>query len=336
VRSTDDLGSRTSTSWRDQGPLPWQADRPLTLEKAAEIIHACFPKVDTAGLRHLGYGWEFDAFLTADGWVFRFPRRIDTSELFERESAVVRLVEPALPSHVALPRVELRGPPTLGFPYTFVGHRFIDGVPADAIADTLLPTFAREIAEFLGALHSIPVDAGRAIGLREMDAAHEAGSREWRQAVLRYAQRLRGLDPLVDRALLSVAGDGVPPELFRVPLQFIHQDLSTDHVLVDPATGRLRGVIDWTDPMLADPARDFVFLVDWRGWPFVEEVLAHYPRAVDGEFRARLRWMARLLSIWRLDVARESGRDIDKALRAVRHVFTPHDVGTHSQPGVAR
>jgi aminoglycoside 2''-phosphotransferase len=321
MRSSDDIGTRSTTNWRDEGPKPWHADRPFSLENAAEIIHACFPQVDTAGLRHLGYGWEFDAILTSDGWVFRFPRRVDTSELFERESAVVQLVAPSLPSHVALPRIELRGPPTLGFPYAFAGHRFIDGVPADAIADNLLPSFTREIAAFLGALHSIPVDRGRAIGLREMDATHEPGLREWRQAVLRYSQRLRGLEPLVDRALLSVADDGVPSMLFRGPLRLIHQDLSTEHVLVDPATGRLRGVIDWTDPMLGDPTRDFVFLVDWRGWPLVEEVLAHYPHAVDGEFRARLRWMTRLLSIWRLDVARESGRDVDKALRAVRHVF---------------
>jgi aminoglycoside phosphotransferase (APT) family kinase protein len=236
-----------------------------------------------------------------------------------------------------VPRIELLAPPTLDFPYQFAGHRFIDGVPADALSADLLPTFAREIAAFLGAVHSIPAAHGRAIGLPEVDAAYEAGSREWRQQVLRDSQRLRGLDPLVDRALLSLARERVPSEYFHLPLQLIHADLSTDHVLVDPVTGQLRGVIDWTDAMLGDAARDFVFIVAWQGWPFVEDVLAHYPRAVDGEFRARLRWMARLMSIFWLDVARESNRDVDKALQAVRHVFAPHDaIDTHSPRGVAR
>jgi len=313
-------------SWRDEGPLPWQADRPLSLDKAAAIIRACFPAVDTAGLRHLGYGWEFDAFLTVDGWVFRFPRRVDCSQGFERESAVVGLVEPALPSHVAVPRIELLGPPTLGFPYTFAAHRFIDGVTADAVAADLLPTVARDIAAFLGALHSIPAARGRAVGLPEMDAAHDAHSREWRNEVLAESQRLRGLDPVVDRALLSLARETVPSEYFRVPLQLIHQDLSTDHVIVDPVTGRLRGVIDWTGAMLGDAARDFVFLVAWQGWHFAEEVLGCYSRAVDVDFRARVRWMARLLSIYWLDVAHESGRDLAKHLQSVRNVFAPSKI----------
>lgn len=32
-------------------------------------------EIDTSELTYLGSGWEFDVFLTADGWVFRFLRR---------------------------------------------------------------------------------------------------------------------------------------------------------------------------------------------------------------------------------------------------------------------
>src|SRR5688572_224398 len=291
-------------AWRDQGDLPWQADRPLTLENAAAIINARFPSVDTSRLEHIGYGWEFDAILTADRWVFRFPRRGDWSQRFDLECDVVRIVETILPAHMTVPRVELIGPPTLGFPYPFAGHRFIEGVAADAVVEQLLPTVAREIATFLGALHSIPASRGLAIGLREMDAKHEEGAAEWRKQVLADAQRLRGMDPVVDDALLSLEREAVPSEFFHVPLRLIHADLDPEHIIIDPATGRIRGVIDWTDAMLGDAARDFVFLAAWRGWDLVEEVLAHYPHVVDDGFRARLRWMARLLSVYWLEVAR--------------------------------
>jgi hypothetical protein len=50
---------------------PWAPDRPLT---------------------HLGSGREFDAYLTADGWVFRFPRQAHCARLFEPEREVHRLV----------------------------------------------------------------------------------------------------------------------------------------------------------------------------------------------------------------------------------------------------
>ena len=57
------------------GSHPWEVDRPLTLEAARAAIGAGFPGIDVRGLVHLGSGWEFDAFLTGDGRVFRFPRR---------------------------------------------------------------------------------------------------------------------------------------------------------------------------------------------------------------------------------------------------------------------
>src|SRR5688572_19699280 len=160
-------------AWRDQGDPPWQADRPLTLENAAAIINARFPSVDTSRLEHIGYGWEFDAILTADRWLFRFPRRDDWSNRFEMERELVKVVERVLPAHMTVTRVELIGPPTLDFPYPFAGHRFIEGVAADAVSEHLLPTVAREIATFLGALHSIPASRCRDIGLAEVDAQHE-------------------------------------------------------------------------------------------------------------------------------------------------------------------
>src|SRR3712207_325228 len=117
----------------DQGPHPWQTDRPLTAERAAEIIRAAFPSVRAAPLHLIGNGWEFDAYRTADGWLFRFPRREECAHNFDREAKTIALVAPAMPPSIALPIVELRAPPRLGFPYPIAGHRFINGVPADHI-----------------------------------------------------------------------------------------------------------------------------------------------------------------------------------------------------------
>lgn len=62
----------------------------------------------------------------------------------------------------------------------------------------------------------------------------------------------------------------------------------------------------------------------WQAeWRFVEEVLDHYPHAVDAGFRERLRSMGRILSIFWLEVAYASGRALDKHLEWVRNVFAP-------------
>src|SRR5688572_32501815 len=42
--------------------------------------------------------------ISADRWLFRFPRRDDWSGRFEMEREVVKVVEPALPAHMTVPR----------------------------------------------------------------------------------------------------------------------------------------------------------------------------------------------------------------------------------------
>ena len=303
--------------------LPWDPDRALTHEDAAAIIAARFPSIDSAALQHIGSGWEFDAFLTSGGWVFRFPRRKESANLFESEARVHQLVAQALPAHVAIPRVELTGPPTLGFPYPFAGHRFIAGIPVDTAPKEFLPTIAREIAAMLGAIHSIPEQRARAAGILEMDV-NEEGRQEWLERGVDATGRLRGLDPVVDHALRWLTEEGVPPIATRGgPLCLIHHDLSPEHILVNPTTGTLSGVLDWTDAILGDPARDFVFLATWQGWPLVELVLRDYPLTVDRGFPHRLRSMAQLLSLIWLAFARDQGSELASHIQAVRHAFAP-------------
>jgi aminoglycoside phosphotransferase (APT) family kinase protein len=176
---------------------------------------------------------------------------------------------------------------------------------------------------FLSALHSTPAPVVGAAGILVIDL-NDPGRREWLEHGITVAAELRGLDSVVDQALAWLRATPSTPA-FGGPLQLIHGDLAPEHVLVDPTTGFLGGIIDWTDTMLGDAARDFVFLVTWRGWRFVEEVLRVYPRAVDREFRARLRYMAQLLSVIWLAFAHEQGADLAKHVKAVHNAFAPDD-----------
>ena len=296
----------------------WEADRQLTLEDARNVINDSFPNVDTSTMRHLGSGWEFDAYLTADRWVFRFPRREWCEGLFELERRPQDLVSAVLPADIAIPKVELLRGPTESFPYRFAGHRFIDGVPADELAMNLLPTLARDIGTALECIHSIPEESARAAGIIEPDL-DEKGRKEWLERGVEMASRLRGLEPAIDSAVSWLLQLSLPPPVFEGQLHLIHHDLSPEHVLVDPKTGRLTGILDWTDASLGDAARDFVFLVTWRGWDYTEVALRNYRIPVDNDFRERLRFMARFLSIIWLGEAHEQGVDVSKHIEWVRN-----------------
>jgi aminoglycoside phosphotransferase (APT) family kinase protein len=301
-------------------PEGWP-NSPLATDTAAEVIRASFASVDSTDVRYIGSGTLYDVFLTSDGWVFRFPRWNWSGDLFEPEARVHQLVAEILPTQIRLPRVELLASPAVGFPYPVAGHRHIPGAGADEVDAAFLPTLAREIAMLLTALHSTPVPEAGAAGIHEMDIT-EPGRQEWYNHGLAAAEELRGRDPVTDRAVAWVtARHPLPPK--DGTLQLIHGGLEARHVLVNPATGFLAGVIDWTDAQLGDAARDFVFLVTWQGWKFAEEVLRYYPRALDKQFRARLRHMAQLLSVIELAYEHERGSDTRKYVRAVHNAFAP-------------
>ena len=301
--------------------LPPHLDPPLALATASLAIGSRFPHVRTEGLTHLGSGWDFDAFLTTDGWVFRFPRRAECAATLDTERRLHDLVARVLPSTVAVPAVELEGQPGSEFPYRFTGYRFIRGVRADTVGSRVLSVTARSIGQALGAIHGVPESDARAAGVREMEM-DDPGRQRWLDDRITGTAALRGIDVVVDRAVDWVRDNARRPSAaFPGPLRLIHDDLSPEHLLVDSETGDLVGIIDWSDAALGDPARDFAPLVAWHGWSFTDDAVRNYPHRIDRGFRGRLRFMARVLSVLWLAEAREWTPDVvDDVARHVRWV----------------
>jgi len=301
---------------------PWEPDRNLTSEMATAVIRSSLPSLNAEGLTFLGSGWEFDTYLTNDGWVVRFPRRDEMATLFEKERPVHELLEKYLPSDVAIPRVEFVGKPSAGFPYPVAAHRYIAGLPVDEVPSFWLQSLARQIGYVLASVHGIPENAARLAGVVGAPPVSTAGDERgnWVENGVESLTRLGDPDPVVSQAIAWINRVSIPSG-FDGPLRLIHQDLSPEHVLADPNTGRITGILDWTDVMLGDAARDFVFLAGWRGWSFVDDVLRHYP-PVDSVFRDRLRFMARLLTpIW-FAYANERGTEVEKMRSWVHNVYS--------------
>lgn len=296
---------------------PWEAHHVMTTGLARTILARRFPEIPMERLRHLGSGWEFDAYLSPGGWVFRLPRRPEGARELARERPVLDLVRPALAPDVAVPRPELFADPGPDFPYPVVGHRFVEGVAADHPEVPVHPALPARLGSALGRLHAVSPDRARAAGVGEDPEGVRAWDREMRELVA----ELRGTSPVADAALDGLPGEEQVPEDYAGPPRVIHNDLCPDHVLLRPDTGELSGIIDWTDTALADPALDFVFPVTWRGWAFTEAVLSAYGPTLDGSFRPRLRHLARVLSLLWLHEALERGKDGRKHLGWVENAF---------------
>ena len=67
-----------------------------------------------------------------------------------------------------------------------------------------------------------------------------------------------------------------------------HADLDVEHILIDPESGRLTGIIDWADVSLAPGCGEFTAFLGWRGEAFTGQELSHY----DGDVgTADLPWL---------------------------------------------
>lgn len=298
---------------------PWSTDRELGVEGVRRVISGQFPRFAGDSVEHIGSGWDYDAFLIDGEMVIRFPRRAEVAERLDREEALLDFVGSALGSSLRVPRITLRGEAGQHFPHRFFGHDHLPGTGGDDPGVPESPQLARQLGEALARIHTISPQAAAyaGIGLEEEGCAERL---EETEGIVSGAEGLREL--VADPVTWVELGPTLPSEYVDEP-RFIHNDLCPDHVIVDRAEGHLVGIIDWSDAALGDPALDFVGLVHWRGWPFVESVLEHYGLATGNGFVERLDFLAKLLAVKWLANAIERASDVDKHVSWVWNSFEP-------------
>jgi aminoglycoside phosphotransferase (APT) family kinase protein len=182
-------------------------------------------------------------------WVVRSPRRADVVQATEREGRVLAHVQKTLP--IAVPDWRVHAPDVIAYPR-------LDGVPAVTMdggtptwnrIDPAAPSaaFVDGMAELLVALQAVPpAEAGLPVGTIADERASLAKTLDATRATL---------DPpakMWDRWQRWLAADAMWPS----HVALVHGDLHPGHLLLDE-TGRLVGVLDWTEARAADPAVDF-------------------------------------------------------------------------------
>lgn len=304
------------------GPRPWDTDRELDDDLARTVVRRLFPRVDGRALAWVGAGWDFDVYRSGE-WAVRFPRRAAYGRR-AWEGPLLRLVAPGLEAmgiRVPVP-LEERIAEDL-FPYHVTLHRWVPGREATVLdrdaALAMLPTLGRA----LRTIHDTPADACRDLGLPTEEWLMRDRLRETHADL----PELRSLVPVEDDPVLhghmawaaALSEDDVPPEPTG-PHPLLHNDLATEHVLVDPATGRITGLIDWTDAGYGDPANDFVGVFAAWGRPGLDAALGGYGGGGPGLVE-RVIFMARVATLHWLHDALVRGEDGARQRRWIDHAF---------------
>ena len=300
---------------------PWESDRELDPAMVRMMAEAFLPDLPQYEIQYVGSGWCNDVYNLNSEWILRFPRRRDVLSNLKKEAGVSAFLIPLLKeTGVPIPDFSIISPPIdCGFPYSFGAYPMIPGVSGGTRIRPVTDwsKFAKSLGNFLTTLHSIPTT-----NTRDLDV-HERRPLECLQWLDQKADVTRFINSLKDEALSRNAQwfESKPPEPYSGRLRFTHDDLSPEHILINPDDGAITGIIDWEDATIGDPVSDFITLPFWIGWDNTQRVLDHYRLEIDKGFQERLEYASRISSlVWLYD---ESKRNDDVSLQKwyVSNVF---------------
>jgi len=283
---------------------------------AREALAAAIPHASLHAARKIGEGYGAAAFRVPDpegDWSVRLPRPEAEWAIpdLERE---VRLL-PTLEARIAAVETPRDAGVVRDDGGGFVAavHRYVEGGPPStrAIRGRKRERLATQIAAFLRQLHAVPRTVAKRHGVREMDLWPDRY-----QPLI--ANSLAHLGPAGRRWLEAQAANfeaaGATSDVPRVP---IHGDLAGPHLLLDDDSN-LRGVIDFGDAMLADPALDFAGILNEFSWAFLERVLEHYGNADPGAL-GRARFYIDVVPIFQVEYG-EHIRDGEERRAGIRRI----------------
>jgi aminoglycoside phosphotransferase (APT) family kinase protein len=288
----------------DQPPLPEERRLLFTPDLRAAVL-AAEPTADLDAASVLGEGWSCVAWRVprqGGHFALRVPKPgawWAKSDL-EREARLLPALEEwglAVPRGARL----LRG---AGGDVLGAVQSIIEGVAA-----TRLPRgaarlrFAQDVGAFLARLHAQPLDAVRALGVKDPGM--------WDGFYAPLIERAASVLPptsarwLRSRAAAFLESGGMSP----APSVLIHADYSGDHLLIGLA-GSLYGVIDWADAMIGDPALDVAALLHDYPARFVAVVVDAYERsggALDPDWARRAAFYLDVAPVFGVLMADDAG-----------------------------
>lgn len=214
----------------------------------------------TAGpdVRPVGAGGEASTWWVGARHVLRLAPDREASARLRRELRLRDLVRPHL--GVAVPVGVAHGEWAAGLAYTLDTR-----VPGGSAEEHDVSAVGEaDLAALLTGLREVPARQAETLGVpRVAPRSLEALRRAAERAAERLAAadefdpaRLHQLTPAAATQLAAQAGTAV----------LVHHDLRGEHLVVS-ADGRVRGVLDWTDAVVGDPAEDIAGLALAVGSP---------------------------------------------------------------------
>jgi aminoglycoside phosphotransferase (APT) family kinase protein len=256
-------------------------------EMVRGVVAGHLPGYRVASVVVLGQGLDNTAYLVNDELIVRFsqaPSAEERAMRVEREAGVLAAVGKVSPLAVPVPAFVAAEAGCLAY-------FKVDGVPVPDLPRAARTLYAAAVGarlgEFLGAIHALPIDR-----MAELVDVDDDPSCEWlREAAESYPAVAAHVPPRY-RPRIEAFFAAPPPDHHYTPV-FSHNDLGVEHVLVDPQTWSVSGIIDWSDAAIDDPAYDFGLIYRDLGPLGLDAALGTYRTAEAEQLRERAVFYAR-------------------------------------------
>jgi aminoglycoside phosphotransferase (APT) family kinase protein len=272
-------------------------------DRVRALVAAHIPGYQVESVTRQGGGLDHVAYDVNGELIVRFG----TGAEADREARLLTAVANFSPLPVPVPRFTdvgcLAYPKLPGVP--LLDADGVDGVPV-----------AAALGGLLAALHAAPVER-----MAKLVGTDDLPMDEWRREARETYASVSAHVPSAYRRRVEAFLETSPPDDPQA-LAFSHNDLGIEHVLVDPATGAVTGVIDWSDAAIVDPAFDFGLLHRDLGPAALDAALDAYGGAPDA-LRERAVFYARCSVFEDLAYGLETGREryVAKSLAALEWLF---------------
>ncbi|MBP9850409.1 MAG: aminoglycoside phosphotransferase family protein [Candidatus Peribacteraceae bacterium] len=252
----------------------------MKVEPYIERIRKEFPHILIERHTVPKQGMDHVAIVINDTWVFRFPHRKEYFSTFGNELSLLEELNKTITS-LQIPNYTL-----MAKDKSFGGYSIIQGIECTAevfekLSKEEKDAASTKIASFLTELHTIPLEGIEKCGIEKTD----------------YVQYLRNLEKEYEAHLVNHLSKNEQENckqffteyaemIAKAPTTLIHGDFYWWHLLINPSTNTLSGVIDFADSCFSDPSRDFAGL--WiYGSEFAQSIFSQYHGMKDDQFLYR-------------------------------------------------
>ena len=290
------------------------------LAEVRDLLAREWPGYQVNSVSWLGEGQENAAFEVNGELVLRRRKESDPAERsaqVSREVALLKLVADldTLPTPVPLLAIPEQG----WLAYAKLPGRPLIELPPDRWASGVGP-IAAALGGLLATLHAVPVE--------QVDQLVEVDDQplvEWLSEAGDLYPDIRSEVPTEDRQHVD-AFLAAPVPLGEHRQVFSHNDLGFEHVLVDPESCAVTGIIDWSDAAIDDPAYDFGLILRDLGQPALDAALASYAGAGRSDLESleqRALFYARCTVLEDLAYGLKTGHPefVDRSVRALPRLF---------------